>query len=90
MEIQILLNCRRREFYEQSIYDGYNYKPAIAQIISKTYLKKMRWLLFLEHWEEKLQRFRFGLFRIGGERKGGVFFNRNESYVETTSAGIDY
>ncbi len=33
---------------------------------------------------------RFGLFRIGGERKGGVFLNRNGEYVETTSAGIDY
>ena len=33
---------------------------------------------------------RFGVFRIGGERKGGVFFNRNGEYVETTSAGIDY
>ena len=35
LEIQILLNCRRREFYEQSIYDGYNYKPAITQSIPR-------------------------------------------------------
>ena len=35
LEIQILLNYRRREFYEQSIYDGYNYKPAITQSIPR-------------------------------------------------------
>ena len=27
---------------------------------------------------------------FGALGKGGVFFNRNGEYVETTSAGIDY
>ena len=40
--------------------------------------------------ERNCRQYRFGLFRIGGKRKGGVFFNRNGEYVETTSAGIDY
>lgn len=33
----------------------------------------------LEHWEEELQTVPFGLFRIGGKRKGGVFSIVTES-----------
>lgn len=52
--------------------------------------EKMRWLLFWSIGKRNCRQCRFGLFRIGGERKGGVFFNRNGEYVETTSKGIDY